>query len=256
MDSVTNIEGDELADQNIYFSLITEEDKEELTTFLYANFFNSEPISKCEKLLDWYGPVDFYVWYHINDLLVGQPLSKNETGINCSLIAREKNTSDIVGCVIGAIYSKDEIKTTADIPNWMSRLPFRLFYKLNFESNLDSLQRDLHYSHQDAFDDLPQAPSIHFCEVLCVSETARGKGLGYELTRRACKIALGACCRYTYTFATSMFSQRLFHKFNGCNVLHEVKYKDYEYDANSRPFLLDHGAHEVLQVISLDHTLN
>lgn len=244
-------------DRNMTFSCATQRDFGELRKFLSANFFTAEPLSKCGNLLHGYAPIDLYGWYLSNSQLIGKPLSKNETGVKCSLIARDKTSNVIVGCKIGAIYSKDEIGEHDLLPKWMRSLPsFMIPYKLTFGFNLESLQKDLHYSHQEAFDDLRDATSIYMSEVLCVAEEARGKGLGYELTKRACRIALDAGCKYTYLFATSMYSQRIFHKFNGCKVLHEVKYKDYEYDNNGRPFLLDHGVHQVIQVISLDNTLD
>ena len=81
----------------------------------------------------------------------------------------------------------------------------------------------------------------------------RGQGLGRELVKRAYKIAEDASCKYTYAHVSGMYSQKIFHKLGNATVLHELRYKDYEYDKDGRPFLLDHGKHQIMQVLAINH---
>lgn len=250
-------EVDHWADErNITISIATRKDLKDLKEFIHLNFYDSEPINKCARMVHGHGPVDLMLRYFCRHVNIVEPILKNKEDKKCSLIARNKDTNEIVGCNIGSVYYKGDYKNDY-LPNWLRRLAsFSGHHKLNWLVNSEALCKDLKYSHEDGFNDIPGVRAICFNEILCVSEKASGKGVGLELTKRACKVALDAGCRYTYIFATSAISQRIFQKFKGYKILHEVNYKDYEYDKNGRPFLFDHCEHKVIQVIALDHSLD
>ena len=112
---------------------------------------------------------------------------------------------------------------------------------------------DLNYGKPQAFEELKDADQIYFAANVCVSDKARGCGLGTELVKRGYDIAKKTGCGYTYIFATSMYSQKIFHKLGNLQVLHEVKYEDYKYDKKARPFLIDPREHEVMQILAIRH---
>ena len=75
------------------------------------------------------------------------------------------------------------------------------------------------------------------------------------LIKRGYEIAKKAGCGYTYILASSIYSQKIFHKLGNCKVLHEVEYEDYKYDKRGRPFLVDPREHKVIQVLAINHSL-
>ena len=60
-------------------------------------------------------------------------------------------------------------------------------------------------------------------------------------------------CDYTYSAASSSFTQRIFKKLGNENVVHEARYEDHRYDAKGRPFFVDTGVHEAIQITVIDH---
>ena len=241
----------------IEFSLATLDDINELKEFMLCNFYPDEPMSRCLGVAKGNGLIDKYVRYLLNKILIVDPIQKNNTNIPCSIIGRSTENNCIVGCRIGAIYSKqDDLPSVACVSNWLGELPLFLEVPRKFIDfvNQQSLFADLHYSKQDAFNELIESGNlIYFAECLVVSSTTRGIGLGAELLKRGYKLAKDAGCRYTYVLATSMYSQNIFHKLGNVKVLHEVKYEDYKYDKRGRAFLLDTGVHKVIQVLAIDH---
>ena len=136
-----------------------------------------------------------------------------------------------------------------NLPTW-----FGVPEKFIHICNLQTLYKDLAYSHNDAFNELNDSGDIiYFCKVLCVSKQRRGEGLGAELVKRAYRIAIEAGCKYTYAHVTGMYSQNVFRRLGGSRILHEVKYEDYHVDGKGRSFLNDTREHKVSQVIAVDH---
>merc|ERR1719510_814785 len=94
---------------------------------------------------------------------------------------------------------------------------------------------------------------IYFCMVLSVGSTERGKGLGTELIKRGYKLAKTAGCDYTYSAASSKFTQKIYKNLGNSKVLYEARYEDYRKDKKGRPFLVDTGVHESVQTTVIDH---
>ena len=117
--------------------------------------------------------------------------------------------------------------------------------------NFAELTNDLPYNAKAGFQEL-ESDCLYLGLNVCTSSEVRGKGLGTELVRRAHQLAVKAGCSHTYIFSTGRFSQRIFQNL-GYQIMHEIKYADYEKDKRGRPFLDNHGDHTVLQVVALQH---
>lgn len=154
-------------ERNVTISVATRGDIKELKQFTKVNFNESEPTNKCIETNHGYSPLDVYLRYIYGNIVIDEPIIKNENGIKCSLIARNKDTKEIVGCIIDAIYSREEEGKVESLPNWIHRLAsFTGHHKLNCLVNYEALCKDLHYSHKDAFNDIPEASSVCFNELI------------------------------------------------------------------------------------------
>ena len=242
----------------VKFSLATYDDIEELKEYLRHNFHADEPLHKNFDVSNGEGLIDVYARYLTNNEYLVAPIEKNDAEIPCSIIARNLSDNRIVAARIGVIYNKrtDNLKESGFVGNWIGELPsfLNIPHKFICAVNAQSLMSDLHFSKLDAFNELTDSgDSIYFACSLSVSAEVRGKGLGAELLRRGYKIAKESGCKYTYVLATSLYSQRIFQKLGGVRVLHEARYENYRFDKRGRPFLVDTGVHEVIQVLAIDH---
>ena len=245
---------------DIKFSLATLNDIDDLKRFMSDNYYANAPIIKCVGASEGNVLIGNYVRRFMDKICIYDPIQKNESGTPCSIIVRTVPDNRIVACNMGAIYKRDDIiaeEENSFVDRLLEALPSYLFpRKLMLLINVGaSLFADLKYSKKVAFEELKDSGDlIYFDECLSVSNEMRGQGLGRELVKRAYKIAQDAGCKYTYVLATSIYSQKIFHKLDNTTVLHEVQYEDYEYDKDGRPFLLNYGEHRVIQILAINHT--
>ena len=243
-----------IAEKNIKFSIASEEDIAELTDFLHGTFFLDEPIHRMIRAMEGNSWLDNYLRKMLDKALIIDPLSNVE--VPASIIARNTVDNSIVGCRIGEIRSRKTVKDVP-LPNvmWIASLPAFLPIpkKITDIPNLIQHMMDLNYGKVEAFGELNDTEQIYFAALVCVSKKARGAGLGTELAERGYEIAKKAGCGYTYVLATSIYSQKIFHKHENWKLLHEVKYEDYKYDKKGRPFLIDPQEHKVIQLLALNH---
>jgi len=243
-----------IEEKNIKFSIASEEDIAELTNFLHGTFFLDEPIHRNIKAMEGNGWIDNYLRKVLDKALIIDPLSNVE--IPASIIARSTADNSIVGCRIGEMRNRKTVKDVSLPPvMWIASLPAFLPIpkKITDLPNLVQHIMDLNYGKVEAFDELSDTDRIYFAALVCVSKKARGAGLGTELIQRGYDMARKAGCGYTYILASSLYSQKIFHKLGNLKVLHEIKYEDYKYDKKGRPFLIDPQEHKVIQVLAINH---
>lgn len=241
--------------KKIRFSIATEKDVNDIIQFLHQNFLPDEPVNRNIRTMDGNGWLDCYLRNTVDKVLAIQPIMDVEITPAC-IIARSTSDNSIVGCRIGEIISRENVKDESLPPiMWIGSLPSFLPIpkKLIDMTNLIQHFIDLSYSKCNAFSELKDTDRIYFAANVCVSDKARGCGLGTELVKRGYDIAKKAGCGYTYILASSIYSQKIFHKLGNCDVLHEVKYEDYKYDKKGRPFLIDPREHKVIQVLAIKH---
>ena len=244
-----------ISEKGIKFSMATENDVDDVIKFLQENFYPDEPVNRNVKTMEGDGWLDRYLRNIMDKMMVIQPITNIEI-TPASIIARSTVDNSIVGTRIGEIVSRNNAKDEPIPPiMWIGNLPSfvpipeKLTHLINLVQHID----DLNYGKTAAFQELKDADKIYFAANVCVSDKARGCGLGTELVKRGYEIAKKAGCLYTYVLASSMYSQKIFHKLGNCNVLHEVKYEDYKYDKKGRPFLSDPQEHKVIQVLAINH---
>ena len=246
-----------LTQNKVKFSVATLEDADEIKSFLMENFVPDEPITRSMGIHTGDGWVDKYARYLFYKEDVMDPLKQNAATIPCSILARSTTDNSIVGCRIGAIYHRNSLQNQSFVPHFLGDLPkwVGVPQKLIHGVNMQSLYRDVHYSQADAFSESPDSGDvIYFATCLCVSKQRRGEGLGAEMLKRAYKIAYKSDCKYTFVLVTGMYSQKVFHKLGGTTVLLEARYEDYRVDSKGRPFLNDTREHDILQVLSVEHS--
>ena len=244
-----------IKERQIKFSLASEEDIPELIKFLQENFLPEEPIARNLKTMEGSGMIDRQLRNEMCNGLIKNPLSKVEIA-PASIIARSTIDNSISGCRIGQIVSKQKAKNDYTSPvGWLGSLPlfFSVPKKLVGITNTEQLMKDLKYAKVTAFEELKDAKRIYFASNVCVSGKARGLGLGSELIKRGYDIAKKNGCGYTYIWATSIYSQNIFHKLGNCEILHEVKYEDYLYDRKGSPFMIEPREHKVSQILAIHH---
>ena len=201
------------------------------------------------------GWIDTFLRKIVDKILISEPVMNVEIA-PASIVARSTADNSIVGCRLGEIASRKNVRDVALPPvMWIGNLPAFLSIpkKLTDMSNLIQFTIDLNYGKLQAFEELKDTDQIYFAANVCVSDKARGCGLGTELVKRGYDIAKKTGCGYTYIIASSLYSQKIFHKLGNLKVLHEVKYDDYKYDKKGRPFLIDPREHEVTQVLAISH---
>jgi len=245
-----------ISEKKIKFSMATENDVNDVVEFLHKNFFPDEPIFRNIKAMEGNGWLDYYVQDIVDKMMAIKPITEVEITPSC-IVARSTVDNSIVGCRMGEIVSRKNAKDDPLPPiMWIGSLPAFLPIpkKLIDVTNLIQQNIDLNYGKCNAFQELKDADKIYFAANVCVSDKARGFGLGTELVKRGYDIAKKSGCAYTYIIATSMYSQKIFHSLGKCDVLHEVKYEDYKYDKKGRPFLIDPREHSVIQVLAIRHS--
>ena len=243
-------------EKHIRFTMASTKDIEELKLFFHQSYFPDEAVQRSIKTMQGSGWIDNCLRSRCERKFIIDPISK-VTVTPASIIARStRGNNAILGCRIGAIWNRADCEET-DVPYllWVANLPTYLpiTKKLIDMSNMAQLLLDLHYGKRQAFDELKAAKRMYFAASLCISDNARGMGLGTGLVRRGYDIAVKACCDYTYVLATSLYSQRIFHKLGNVTILNEVSYEDYKYDRKGRPFLGDPREHKVIQLLAIQH---
>ena len=247
-----------ITEKKIKFSLASTDDIPELIPFIKENFLPDEPVLRNVKTLEGNGWIDEFFLKTILDLMVTKPVSNVEIA-PASIVARSTLDNSIVGCRIGEIESRRNVKRVTLPPIlWIGSLPAFLPIpkKLIDMSNVIQHLIDLNYGKNEAFEELKDIDKIYFAANVCVSNKARGCGLGTELVKRGYEIAKNEGCGYTYILASSLYSQKIFHKLGNLQVLHEIKFEDYKYDKKGRPFLIDPREHEVIQVLAIRHSVD
>ena len=245
-----------IKEKKLKFSMATEKDVQDVIKFLHENFYPDEPVQRNIKVMEGSGWLDTYLRDLCDKAMATQPITKVEITPAC-IIARSTEDDCIVGVRMGEIVSRKNVKDEPLPPiMWIGNLPsfIPIPKKLIDMTNVIQHFNDLKYSKCNAFDDLKDTDMIYFAANVCVSSKARGLGLGTELIKRGYEIAKKAGCGYTYILASSIYSQKIFHKLGNCKVLHEVKYEDYKYDKRGRPFLVDPREHKVIQVLAITHS--
>ena len=245
-----------ISEKKIKFLMATSNDVPEVVEFLHENFFPDEPVFRNIKAMEGNGWLDNYLRSIGDKMMAIKPITEVEITPSC-IVARSTIDNSIVGCRMGEIISRKNGKDDPLPPiMWIGSLPafIPIPKKLIDMTNLIQHTMDLNYGKVKAFEELKDADKIYFAANVCVSDKARGLGLGTELVRRGYDIAKKAECAYTYILASSMYSQKIFHKLGNCDVLHEVKYEDYKYDKKGRPFLIDPREHKVIQVLAIRHS--
>ena len=244
-----------IAEKNIKFSIASKEDIPDLTTFIHETFYLDEPVHRNIRAMEGNGWVDNYLRKLLDKALIIDPLCNNEVA-PASIVARSTVDNSIVGCRIGEISTRKSVKDFSIPPIlWITSLPTFLPIpkKITDMSNMIQYLIDVNYGKPQAFDELRDTDQIYFAALVTVSKKARGAGLGTELAERGYEIAKKTGCGYTYVLATSIYSQKIFHKYENWKLLHEVKYEDYKYDKKGRPFLIDPQEHKVIQLLALKH---
>ena len=245
-----------IKEKKLKFSMATEKDVQDVIKFLHENFYPDEPVQRNIKVMEGSGWLDTYLRDLCDNAMATQPITKVEITPAC-IVARSTEDDYIVGVRMGEIVSRKNVKDEPLPPiMWIGNLPsfIPIPKKLIDMTNVIQHFNDLKYSKCNAFEDLKDTDMIYFAANVCVSSKARGLGLGTELIKRGYEIAKNAGCGYTYILASSIYSQKIFHKLGNCKVLHEVKYEDYKYDKRGRPFLVDPREHKVIQVLAITHS--
>ena len=244
-----------ISEKKIKFSMATENDVNDVIQFLHKNFYPDEPVFRNVKTMEGDGWLDCYLRDTMDKLMTIRPIMNVEITPAC-IVARSTEDNSIVGCRIGEIVSRKNAKDEALPPiMWLGNLPsfVPIPKKLIDMINLIQYLIDLNYGKVNAFEELKDTDKIYFAANVCVSDKARGLGLGTELVKRGYDIAKNAGCGYTYVLASSIYSQKIFHKLGNCDVLHQINYEDYKYDKRGRPFLIDPREHKVIQVLAIRH---
>ena len=242
-------------EKNVKFSIASQNDIPELIDFIQNNFLKEEPTHRMIKTMKGNSLFDRYFRNIMVDSFIKNPIRNVEFSPACT-VARSTIDNSILGCRMGEIVSREKgIDESIPPIMWIKNLPsfFPVPKKLIDIINLVQLMKDLKYGKQNAFEDLTDTDRIYIATKVCVSDKARGLGLGTELVKRGYDIARINGCGYTYVLASSIYSQRIFHKLGQCRVLHELSYDDYKYDKKGRPFLLDPQEHNLLQVLAISH---
>ena len=244
-----------IAENKYKFYFATERDIPELVTFFRDHFFKDEPIMRNLKILEGKGMIDRYLRNELCKYLVTNPILNNETS-PASIVVRSTIDNSILGCRLGEIVERNHEKDKSILPVSIARNPplyIPLPKKFIDVINIVKQFSDLKYGKTNAFDDLKDAEKIYFATNVCVSSKGRGLGLGSELVRRGYIIAKENGCDYTYTLASSVYSQNIFHKLGSCIVLNQARYKDFKFDRRGRHFLVDPQEHKVIQVLAVRH---
>jgi N-acetylglutamate synthase-like GNAT family acetyltransferase len=244
-----------IIEKKIRFSTASESDIPEIIQFIHKYFLPDEPINRNINTAEGEGWLDCYIRNIVDDTFIKNPILNIEIAPACT-IARSTVDNSMLGCRLGEIVSRQNGKDDSIPPIlWIQHLPsfFPIPKKLVDTVNAVQLMRDISYSKTHAFKELTDCDKIYFATKVCVSPKARGCGLGSELVKRGYHIAKQTGCGYTYVFASSLYSQRIFHKLGNCKVLHEAQYEDYKYDRKGRPFLIDPQEHKLLQVLAICH---
>ena len=69
-------------------------------------------------------------------------------------------------------------------------------------------------------------------------------------------VSLQAGCEYTFSAASSSFTQKIFDKLGDNKVTAEKKYDEIRHDKKGRPFFIDTGVHDAIKVNVIDHRKN
>jgi len=243
-------------EKQIKFFIATSDDTKEMIEFIQKEFMPEEPCFKNWGIItDGSGG-----WLHrkftemMDQFLVIEPVTKVLHTPAC-IIARSTITNNIVGVRIGEIVSRDDTLKKEPTFSWIAKLPtfLKLPHIMTWASNIGTFFENLPYGKQYMFDELEEGKVIYYCMILSVGSEARGKGLGTEMIKRGYSLAKKAGCDYTYSAASSSFTQRTFKKLGNEKVLHEVRYEDHRYDSKGRPLFLDTGVHESIQITVIDH---
>jgi len=254
---ITSTTNDEkwMQEKNVKFSIASQDDIPELIDFIQNEFLKEEPTHRMIKTMEGNSLIDRYFRNMMVESFIKNPIRRVEFSPACT-VARSTIDNSILGCRMGEIVSRENgIDESIPPIMWIKNLPsfFPLSKKLIDIINLVQLMKDLRYGKQHAFEDLIDTDRIYIATKVCVSAKARGLGLGTELVKRGYDLARRNGCGYTYVLASSIYSQRIFHKLGQCRVLHEVSYDDYKYDKKGRPFLFDPQEHKTLQVLAISH---
>ena len=237
------------------FYIASERDIPDLVAFVQNNFLDYEPIMRNIGIMEGTSILDRYLRIEMCKRLVTD-LIIHAGGTPSCVVARSTVDDSILGCRMGKVVSRKEARNKSEphlscVGNLLSYLPIPL--KSNHMLNMKRLYKDLKYGQAYAFKELKDANKIYFASNVCVSAKSRGLGLGSELVRRGYTIAKQYGCDYTYILASSMYSQHKFHKLGNCQILHQVRYKDYRFDKHGRPFLINTNEHKVIQVVAIRH---
>ena len=98
-----------ITEKNIKFSIASEEDIPELTTFVHETFFLDEPVHRNIKAMEGSGWVDNYLRKLLDKALIIDPLCNNEVA-PASIVARSTVDNSIVGCRIGEISTRKSVQ--------------------------------------------------------------------------------------------------------------------------------------------------
>ena len=243
-------------EKQIKFSMASVEDIEELNVFMHQNFLTDEPLSRNSKIAEGDGWMDNYFRSFMDKVIVVDPISQGNVA-PATIIARSTTDNAMVGYRIGIICDRANLEPDG-VPHlmlWIAGLPAFLPIptKMVAMANTVELLGELKYCKSAAFDALKDAQRIYFAISLTVSKKARGMGLGAEMAKRGYGIAAKNGCDYTYVLASSLYSQRIFHKLGNATILQEFNYEDYKYDKKGRPFITDPKEHKVLQLLAIAH---
>jgi len=243
-------------ENEVVIDYVQQSDAEEAKEFLYENFYKDEPLFKSFKILNINGWFDRYMLKEVDKFLIHQPIAQNEKK-KASLVAKCTKTGKIVGTRFGEIVTRETLKVEpkiyflGEMPKFVP-VPEKLRKQAQIQKIFDThlIGQEHVFKHPDT----KESKAIYFGHNVCVGRAARGKGLGLEMVKRSQRLAEANGCSHTYIIATGKFSQRIFHKLN-YKPVYEIKYADIEKDKRGRPFIDDHGVHEIIQTVIFRHAL-
>ena len=163
-----------ITEKHIKFSIASEDDITELIQFLHENFFPDEPTTRNLKTMEGNGWIDNFLRKFVDKVLITEPIL-NVKIAPASIVARSTVDNSIVGCRIGEIMSRENVKDMALPPIlWIGSLPAFLPIpkKLIDFSNMIQLFYDLNYGKPQAFEELKYTDQIYFAANVCVSNKA------------------------------------------------------------------------------------
>eukprot|EP00095_Tigriopus_kingsejongensis_P005087 maker-scaffold159_size295958-snap-gene-1.32 protein:Tk05087 transcript:maker-scaffold159_size295958-snap-gene-1.32-mRNA-1 annotation:"dopamine n-acetyltransferase" len=166
-----------------------------------------------------------------------------------SILALDSTTQQILGVKLGAIASISDDDSEApyfwlDYVDYVAcLLPTSLYKALMCEKFMGWLRCDPFLAMEDL-----GCHKVFHGQLLCVAESARGRGLGRQLVKRSLDMAQANLCEFYFLCATGIYSQSIYQSL-GFQVMKCAKYVDHR-DRYGRQVIDDPGEHTHAQTMS------